>query len=280
VTGSPTARTFRLRLAYDGTGLVGWQRQARGTSVQGLLEDALARMAGTPVTVTGAGRTDAGVHATGQVASVRLAVRADETTLRRALNAILPDAVRVLDVTEVDASFHARYSAVSKTYEYRIVNGPVVPPGAVRTCWHVPYRLDLDAMRREAAGLVGEHDFAAFRSTGSDTRTSVRRVFESSVDEWPLSQPSSAAPPVPIPVFTSGRLVVCRIRGSGFLRHMVRAIVGTLAAVGAGRQAPGTVGRLLAGDGGRADAGATAPAKGLCLVSVEYAGRGEVAAHR
>jgi tRNA pseudouridine38-40 synthase len=280
VSGSPPDRTLRLRLAYDGTGLVGWQRQAHGTSVQGLLEAALGRIAGAPVTVSGAGRTDAGVHATGQVASVRTSTALDPSALRRALNATLPEEVRVLEVSDADPSFHARFSAVSKTYEYRILNGPVAPPSAVRTCWRIPYALDLAAMQAEAASLVGEHDFAAFRSTGSDVPSSVRRIFESRVDERALTTAPAQPSPVPVPVLAEGRMLLYVVRGSGFLRHMVRTIAGTLVAVGSGRLPRGSVASLLAPGARREDAGATAPAHGLCLVAVEYDGPREVAAHR
>jgi tRNA pseudouridine38-40 synthase len=280
VTGTLPARTLRLRVAYDGTGLVGWQRQAEGTSVQGLLEEALGRLAGAAVTVHGAGRTDAGVHASGQVASVTLSVRIDASTVRRALNATLPPAVRVLEVTDAPRSFHARYSARSKTYEYRMVNGPVAPPAALPTCWHVPYALDVAAMMGEAAALVGEHDFSSFRSTGGAMGSAVRRVLESSVGSYDLRSLAASPQLAPVARIEPARLLVYTVRGTGFLRHMVRAIVGTLVDVGAGRRPRGTIARLLAAAASRDEAGATAPPQGLCLAAVEYDDPGEVAAHR
>jgi tRNA pseudouridine38-40 synthase len=280
VTGTPPARTIRLRVAYDGTGLVGWQRQAEGTSVQGLLEEALGRLAGAAVTVHGAGRTDAGVHASGQVASATLSVRIECATLRRALNATLPPAVRVLDVADAAPSFHARYSARSKTYEYRILNGPVALPAALRTCWHVPFALDVAAMASEAAALVGEHDFSSFRSTGGATKSAVRRVRESSIGAYDLRSLAGSPQLAPAAPIEPGRLLIYTVRGTGFLRHMVRAIVGTLVDVGGGRLPRGTTERLLAAAAPRDEAGPTAPPQGLCLAAVEYDDPGEVAAHR
>ncbi|HXE79486.1 MAG TPA: tRNA pseudouridine(38-40) synthase TruA [Vicinamibacterales bacterium] len=270
--------TFKLLLAYDGTDLVGWQRQPEGVSVQGLLEDALAPFQAEPVSVVGAGRTDAGVHATGQVASTHLmspAVGAGE--LQRALNARLPPTVRVIGAEDAPPSFHARFDARTKTYEYRILNGPVVSPFVHRYAWHVPWPLDVDRMAQAARAIEGTHDFACFQSTGSDVATSVRQVFESRV----VLAPSAPAPAVvPDAVIEGDRLIVYRITGTGFLRHMVRAIVGTLVEIGRGSADPRLVSRLLEG-GVRAAAGPTAPARGLCLAAVSYADPpAAVAAHR
>ena len=176
---SSPERTLRLTLAYDGTPLVGWQRQADGASIQGLVEEALTRIEGAPVTVAGAGRTDAGVHARGQVASVRMTAAIPAAALARALNATLPPEIRVVAVDEAAAAFHARYSAASKTYRYQIVNGPVASPFEWRYAWHLCERLDVDRMAAGAAPFEGEHDFAAFRGTGSSVKTTVRRVHSS-----------------------------------------------------------------------------------------------------
>src|SRR5262245_61708584 len=176
-------RNLKFTLAYDGTRLVGWQRQAEGESVQGLLEDALARFEGAAVTVHGAGRTDAGVHALGQVASVQLACAHDVATLTRALNAQLPEDVRVLAIEEMSSDFHARFSARSKTYRYQIRHGRIADPFERAYVWHMPERLDVEAMRAAAAVLVGTHDFAAFQSLGSPTRDSVRTVTHSVLTE-------------------------------------------------------------------------------------------------
>jgi len=246
-------RTLKLTLAYDGTDCVGWQRQAEGVSIQGSLEDALAAFEGAPVTVHGAGRTDAGVHALGQVASVALTASHSTETLQRALNAVLPAAVRVLEVVEEAADFHARFTAVSKVYEYRIVNAPFISPFLYRYAWHVPMPLSLAAMAEAASILTGTHDFAAFQGTGSPVGTTTRTIHR--IDWEPGEGPA--------------RPLVVRFEGNGFLRHMVRNIVGTLVDVGVGRRAPAGISTILASRD-RARAGPTAPAAGLFLVAVLY----------
>lgn len=244
-------RTLKLTVQYDGSPYVGWQRQAEGTSIQGLLEEALAPIEGSPVTVHGAGRTDAGVHALAQVASVRLTASLDEQTLRRALNAVLPPDVRVTEVEQAADDFHARFSARGKVYEYRIVNAPFVSPFLYRYAWHIVPRLDLDAMRTGAAALVGRHDFAAFQGAGSSAATTERTIERL---EWEDQG--------------SGQLTL-RVHGDGFLRHMVRNIAGTLVEVGLGRWQASRVAEIL-GSRDRGQAGPTAPAHGLFLVRVLY----------
>jgi len=246
-------RTLKLTIQYDGTEFVGWQRQPNGPSIQALVEDALAPIEGTQVAVHGAGRTDAGVHALAQVASVSLGATLDEATIGRALNAVLPPAVRVLDVAQAEAGFHARFSARSKTYEYRIVNAPLVSPFLYRYAWHVPQPLDLEAMRAATAPLVGTHDFAAFQGTGADVASTVRTIHQAI---W--QQGAGYDGPATL-----------RITGDGFLRHMVRNIVGTLIEVGLGRWEPHRVRQALESRA-RAHAGPTAPARGLFLARVEY----------
>jgi tRNA pseudouridine38-40 synthase len=243
-------RTLKLTIAYDGTRFVGWQRQAEGESIQGLLEDALARFEGARVTVHGAGRTDAGVHALGQTASVQLTCGHDAGTLTRALNAHLPEEVRVLSVEEAALDFHARFNARSKTYRYQIRNTPVADPFTRAYEWHIPEPLDVIAMREGAKAVVGTHDFAAFQSAGSETSGTIRTVTRSELSD-------------------SGGLLTYEIAGDGFLRHMVRALVGTLVEVGRGWRAPDDIGPLLQG-ATRDHAGRTAPAQGLFLVRVDY----------
>ena len=247
--GTRCMRTLKLTLVYDGTRFVGWQRQADGESIQGLLENALAHFEGAPVTVHGAGRTDAGVHALGQVASAVVTFAHPAATLIRALNAQLPEDVRVVDVVEASNDFHARFSARSKTYRYQLRARPLGDPFTRAFVWHLSEKLDVEAMRVAAAVLVGTHDFAAFRSAGTEVSTTVRTITRS---EW----------------IESG-LLVYEVTGDGFLRHMVRAIVGTLVEIGRGCGSVDSMAPLLAG-GSRAQAGVTAPARGLFLVRVDY----------
>jgi tRNA pseudouridine38-40 synthase len=243
-------RTLKLTLAYDGARFVGWQRQAEGESIQGVLEDALARFEGTAVTVHGAGRTDAGVHALGQVASVRLTCGHGVETLARALNAQFPEDLRVLAIEEAPPDFHARFSARAKTYRYQIRSGGVASPFDRGYVWNVPERLDVDAMRTAAQALIGRHDFAAFQSVGTTVPDGVRTIDRSDIR-------------------TEGDLLLYEVTGDGFLRHMVRAIVGTLVEVGRGWRRADSIAALLAG-GTRGQSGPTAPAHGLFLVRVDY----------
>ena len=243
-------RILKLTVSYDGTRFVGWQRQAEGESIQGVLEEALAKFEGSPVTVHGAGRTDAGVHALGQVASAGVTFTHPVDTLRRALNGQLPADIRVLDVTEEAPDFHARFSARSKTYRYQLRAGGVGDPFSRAFAWQMHERLDVDAMREAAAALVGQHDFAAFQCAGTETSTTVRTISRSTIA-------------------AEGDLIHYEVAGDGFLRHMVRSIVGTLVEIGRGRRPASAMSKLLHG-GARADAGATAPPHGLFLVRVDY----------
>jgi len=244
-------RCLRLTLAYDGTAYVGWQRQANGTSIQQLVETALAPF--TPEAlppVTGASRTDAGVHALGQVASVRVPFDHAADAIQRALNIRLPPDVRVLSVDEAVPGFHARIDARGKRYRYRIATGSVVLPMDRWFVWHVPARLDVEAMREAARALTGAHDFAAFQATGSsvvDTRRVIRRL----------------------DLVPAGDELHVEVEGDGFLRHMVRIIAGSLVDVGSGSRSSAWLAGALAGRDRRA-AGRTAPASGLVLERVFY----------
>jgi tRNA pseudouridine38-40 synthase len=244
-------RTFKLTIAYDGTGLVGWQRQAAGTSVQGLLEDALSDLDGRAVAVAGAGRTDAGVHAIGQVASVALEREIDARTVIGAVNIRLPASVRIVDAVEAAPQFHARFDACSKAYRYRIWNAAVMSPFERAYAWHVPSpALDVRAMAAAARLVAGTHDFAAFQAADGERRRSERTVLDSRVGG-------------------EGALITYDISGDGFLRHMVRCIVGTLLEVGRGRRGAEWVSEVVQSRH-RAAAGPTAPPEGLFLVSVSY----------
>jgi tRNA pseudouridine38-40 synthase len=246
-------RTLRFTIQYDGTDYVGWQRQPNGVSIQALLEDALAPIEGGVVTLHGAGRTDAGVHAEGQVASATLSNTLAAPTLARALNAVLPPAVRVLTVEEMSPEFHARFSARAKTYEYRIVNAPVVSAFLHRYVWHVRQPLDVEAMRTAATPLVGRHDFGAFQGAGPAAVSTERTILAFDVED-------GRGLDVPLAL---------RVTGDGFLRHMVRNIVGTLVEVGTGRQDPQRLPAVLESRD-RSRAGPTAPAQGLFLINVTY----------
>ena len=245
-------RHIRLVVEYDGTGLHGWQRQANAATVQQHLEDALAKLLAHDVAVTGASRTDAGVHARGQVASFRTERAIPLHGVRRGLNSLLPPQIAVRDAAEVDDAFHPRFSALGKHYRYALHVRADRSPHLRDRAWHHPQPLDLDAMRAGAAPLVGEHDFAAFRAAGCTARTTMRRV--DAID---------IAPP------DADDCVAIDVRGNAFLRNMVRIIAGTLVEVGIGRRTPAEVSEILALRD-RTRGGMTAPAHGLTLVSVRY----------
>ena len=256
--------TWLVTIAYDGTGLVGWQRQAEGVSVQGLLEEALRPLEDGRVAVTGAGRTDAGVHALGQRASFELRRQVPADVLCRALNARLPPQVRVLAAEARARGFNARFDARRKTYRYLIDAGPVADPFDARWAWHVPRRLEVDTMQAALAEILGTHDFAAFRSAGSDVETTVRTVTGASCRLAAAGTGTAATPMLPL----NPRIAI-EVSGDGFLRHMVRAIVGTIVEIGQRQRPADDLGRVLASRD-RRRAGATAPAQGLCLVDVSY----------
>lgn len=264
-------RTLRLVVAYDGAEFAGWQRQLRHRTVQGELERVLAVIEGGPVHVAGAGRTDAGVHAAAQVASVRLTAVIAPERLVRACNASLPADVRVLAAEEVFDGFHARIHARGKTYRYLIWHAPTAAPALRRVAWHVPQRLSLPAMQEAASGFLGEHDFAAFRARGSHVRSTVRTIWTSTVEVLDDLPPWTAAGAQP------GRLICFEVSGSGFLRHQVRAMAGSLAAIGRRLLTGETLAQALA-EGRRAGVGPTAPAHGLHLWRVDYGALEPVAA--
>lgn len=243
---------FRLTLEYEGTGYSGWQRQAGDErTVQGTLEAAVEAVCRVTGRVTGAGRTDAGVHAAGQVAGIEVETDLDAETFGRALNARLPGDLAVVGIAAANPGFHPRFDARSKLYRYRIWNGPVRSPLGARFHHHVPQKLAVDRMREGAALLVGTHDFASFQAAGSDVVDTVRS----------LSRVEVAGHP--------GGDVVLDLEGSGFLRHMVRNVAGTLLQVGRGQRAAHEMASILAARDRRV-AGPTAPARGLLLVRVDY----------
>ena len=250
----------RLKLEYDGTNYSGWQMQSGQDSIQARLEDALARIFSAPVRVRGAGRTDAGVHARGQIAAARLPRPFDPADLARALNAILPGDIVVLEASEVGDNFDPRRAARLRIYEYRVLNQPLRSAFERNAAWLVREPLDLGAMNAAAAAFVGEHDFAAFRSRGSAEKTTVRRV---ELSRWRRENEAHE----------DERHLVYRVEASAFLRHMVRTMVAAMVEVGRGKSAgkppADTIAGLLASRD-RALAPAPAPAAGLYLVEVLY----------
>lgn len=255
-------RHIRLVVEYDGTGLHGWQRQANGPTVQQHLEEVLATLVQHEVRVSGASRTDAGVHARGQVALFHTERTIPLHGIRRGGNSLLPDQIAIRDATEVDAAFHPRHSATGKHYRYTILQRADRSPRFRHRAWHHADPLDLAAMSAAAELLTGEHDFSAFRSAGCAAKTTVRRV--ESITITPAT-PAAHAPA------GDGDLLTIDIRGNAFLRQMVRIMVGTLADCGVGELSPGQVTEILASKD-RRKAGRTAPPQGLELVEVRYDG--------
>jgi tRNA pseudouridine38-40 synthase len=243
-------RTLRLVIEYDGTDFSGWQRQLNQRTVQACLESALLAMTGEAVRVTGAGRTDAGVHAEGQVASVKVRARIPAGGFLRGLNTHLPTDMVVRELSDVDPGFDARRSARGKTYRYLIWNHLVRSPLRGREAWHFRAPLDAHAMREAAAAFVGEHDFRAFRASDCDRKSTVRIMRSVHVER-------------------EGALISCEVDGTAFLKNMVRIMVGTLVAAGQGELDAAGVRRLLV-QGDRTQSGVTAPPHGLTLVRVHY----------
>ncbi len=246
-------RQLRLTVEYDGTDLAGWQRQANAATVQGHLEAALATLLGHPVRVSGASRTDAGVHARGQVAAFSTDHTIPVDGLRRALNAALPPAIAVAEILEVAPEFHPRFWATGKHYRYLFWLRRDRSPRWHSRAWHRPRTLDVEQMRAAAQHLVGEHDFSAFRAVGCVSSTPYRRL-----EELTLTLPEP-------------HLLALDVRGNAFLRNMMRIIAGTLAEVGEGRRTIDEVAQALVSRERKA-AGATAPAHGLELMAVFYDG--------
>ena len=244
---------IRLVVEYDGTGLAGWQRQANGPSVQQHLEEALAQLLQHEAPVVGASRTDAGVHARGQIATFRTERPIPLHGIRRGLNSLLPDQIAVRAADEVPEDFHPRFSATGKHYRYTILARADRSPRWRDRAWHHPEPLHLAAMQEAARALVGEHDFSAFRAAGCTARTVMRRV-----ESIAFTRPDPE------------RLEV-DVRGNAFLRYMVRILVGTLSEVGTGRRPAAEVAEILASRD-RTRAGITAPAHGLELLEVRYDG--------
>jgi tRNA pseudouridine38-40 synthase len=244
-------RTIKLLIEYDGTNYQGWQVQAGGATIQGIIEETLKQIAGERIHLIGSGRTDAGTHATGQVAHFKTRSLLNLHSIHRALNSLLPEDIVIQKVEEAGEDFHARKQAKSKTYEYRILNRPIRSVFHRGYAWHIPQILNWDGVKNATEMLIGVHDFSSFRSTGTPTKTAIREVFRA---EW-----------------NKGRdgLTRFEIEASGFLKQMVRAIVGTLVEVGRGKIDADEFQRILESKD-RKKAGPTAPAHGLFLKEVKY----------
>jgi len=243
-------KTIKLTLEYVGTNYCGWQTQPNGISVQKVLEDCLKKITGEDIRVHGSGRTDSGVHAEEQVAHFRAETRLDASAFQRALNSLLPEDIVVKDSAEVSPDFHAQFSQKGKRYRYAILNRRH-PSAFLRPfVWHFPYALNVERMREAAGYLVGEHDFAAFQAAKSDIKSTVRRLTLLEIHE------------------RDGQILIF-FEGNGFLKHMVRIVVGTLVEIGSGYRKPEEMKEILASRD-RKKAGRTAPPHGLCLEKVFY----------
>lgn len=243
-------KTIRLTVAFEGTSYHGWQIQPVLPTIQGVLSEAVGRVTGEQVTLHGSGRTDAGTHARGLVASFTTHSRIAPAQLVRALNSMLPRDVRILAARRMPPGFHARRNAFSKVYRYQIFLGPIMLPHLAREYFHFPYRIDLEKMEQAARQVIGEHDFASFAKTGSPVASTVRRIFRCELRK-------------------RGRRLLLTVEGNGFLHHMVRNIAGTLLEVGKGSISLSEFEQLfLTRD--RTLAGFTAPAHGLVLLKVQY----------
>lgn len=243
-------RNIKLILCYDGTEFHGWQRQPSLRTVQEVLEEAIERLTGVRPTTTASGRTDAGVHAMGQVVHFLTASRHEPETFVRALNAMLPRDLRILDAAEMPQAFHATLDARSKRYRYTIDNARIASPFQLRYSWHVPKPLDAGAMGRAGASLLGRHDFRSFETDWPNRMSSVRTIFD-------------------VAVARDGDLVTIEVEADGFLYNMVRSIAGTLVLVGQGKRPESWVADVLAAQD-RVEAGPTAPPQGLFLLTVRY----------
>jgi tRNA pseudouridine38-40 synthase len=249
-------RNLKLILSYDGSEFAGWQVQPEAATIQGTLASAIGRLTGEKVLPQGSGRTDAGVHALAQTATFPTTSPMPAENFVKALNDILPPAIRVLEAGEAAADFHARKSAKAKTYRYRVLRVPICSPFLARYVWHFPYPLDEESMSAAASVIQGEHDFTSFAAVDPDRRreegeiSNVRTVFSS---VWERVEDE----------------LVYTVRGNGFLHHMVRNLVGTFILVGKGTLGLQQLREILAAHN-RSGAGSTAPARGLFLVDVEY----------
>ena len=242
---------FKLTIEYDGSRFHGWQRQANEPTIQETIETAINRITGNPAGLTASGRTDAGVHAIGQIANFRSDTPIPPESLGRALNSILPEAIVIRDCSIANDLFHSRYDALSKIYRYHIINRTVRPAIGRQFVWHIRPRLNISAMESALPYLTGMRDFKAFEAAGSPRQSTIRHVMSTSVKK------------------AKGDRLVFQIEANGFLRYMVRNIIGTLVEVGLGKLKPFEMEHIIQSQD-RSQAGTTAPARGLYLIHVKY----------
>jgi len=252
---------IKLLLEYDGTVYQGWQIQKKGLTIQGVIEDRIFKITGRQSRVIGASRTDAGVHALGQVATFRTESRLDAETIKKALNAVLPEDIRVLDSSVVDDSFHPREDAVRKRYFYIITNQRISSAFLFRYTWIVPQALNLNSMSEASESLVGKHNFSAFMGTGSDIKDPVREIYSLNIEKLEKVDFLTAC--------LKGNFMKISIEANGFLKHMVRNIVGILVEIGRGKILSDRIKEILELHD-RRHAGPTAPPNGLFLERILY----------
>lgn len=254
-------KNIKLLIEYDGTNYHGWQRQKNHATLQKIIEDRLLRITGEDAALIGASRTDAGVHALGQVASFKTNSNLEPMTLQRALNATLPEDIRILYAWETAAAFHPRYDALGKSYFYLISNAIFSSAFLYRYAWRVPYTLDLDEMKKAGGLLLGRHDFSAFRGSGCGAKSTIREITALSIEKSSSIDFMTAK--------IGGNFIKITVQANAFLRHMVRNIVGTLVEIGRGEMTVNSVSEAIELRD-RKRTGPTAPAHGLFLAKVSY----------
>ncbi len=256
-----TMKKIRLLIEYDGTAYHGWQVQKDKITIQGIMEDSVLKVTGEKSGVLGASRTDAGVHALAQVATFRTESRLDAGTIKKALNAVLPQDIRILDSFLIDDSFNPRHDAVKKSYFYLIANQRISSAFLFRYTWIAPQALDLSAMEKASRALTGRHDFSSFMGAGSDIKDAVRKIYSINIERLEKIDFMTAG--------IKGNFIKISMEADGFLRHMVRNIAGTLIEMGRGRISHGKMRDILEALD-RKQAGQTAPPNGLFLEKIDY----------
>lgn len=254
-------KNIKLLIEYDGTNYHGWQRQKNHATLQKIIEDRLLRITGEDAALIGASRTDAGVHAVGQVASFKTNSNLEPMTLQRALNATLPEDIRILYARETAAAFHPRYDALGKSYFYIMANTNFSSAFLYRYAWRVPYTLDLDEMKKAGGLLLGKHDFSAFRGAGCGAKSTARNITSLSIEKSSSIDFMTAT--------INGNFIKITVEADAFLRHMVRNIIGTLVEVGRGEMTLNSISEAIKLKD-RKKTGPTAPAHGLFLEKVNY----------